>query len=74
MEKLLVSLFALGIALLIIPLATIFGSFVGWVVSLTRFGDWILYVLSSMGLKGFTLAQFGALVGFVGTFFRSTTK
>jgi len=74
MEKLLVSLFALGIALLIIPLATIFGAFAGWIVGLTSFGDWILHALSSMGLKGFTLAQFGALVGFVGAFFRSTTK
>ena len=74
MEKVLIALFALGIALLIIPLATIFGAFAGWIVGLTSFGDWILHALSSMGLKGFTLAQFGALVGFVGAFFRSTTK
>lgn len=74
MERLLIAIFGVGLVILIIPLSTIFGAFAGWIVGLTSFGDWVLHVLSSMGLKGFTLAQFGALVGFVGAFFRSTTK
>lgn len=52
-------------------LGTTFGAFSGWVVSLTAFGDWIKHVL---GNPSYSLAELGALLGFVGAFFRSYTS
>lgn len=45
------------------------GAFAGWAVSLTPLGDWIRHVLDN---PSYTLAELGALLGFVGAFFRST--
>jgi hypothetical protein len=41
----------------------------GWFVSITPLGDWIKHVL---GQPDYTLAEVGALLGFVGSFFRSS--
>lgn len=74
MTKLLSILFGFGIVCLSLPLGTAIGAFVGWIVGVTRFGDWVLHTLSCLGCKGFTLAEFGALIGFVGSFFQATLK
>jgi len=44
------------------------GAFAGWAVSLTPLGDWIRHALDN---PSYTLAELGALLGFVGAFFRS---
>lgn len=48
---------------------SLLGAFSGWAVSLTPLGDWIRHVLDN---PNYTLAELGALLGFVGAFFRST--
>lgn len=50
---------------------SLFGAFSGWVVALTPLGDWIKHVL---GNPNYTLVELGALLGFVGAFFRSTSS
>lgn len=50
-------------------LGTAVGALSGWFVSLTPFCNWIMHVL---GNPDFTLAELGAVLGFVGSFFRST--
>jgi hypothetical protein len=50
-------------------LAAAVGALSGWCVSLTPLGGWIKHVL---GNPDFTLAELGALLGFVGAFFRSS--
>ena len=66
-------IFALLAVIFILFLACILGTAVGaasgWCVSLTPFGSWIKHVL---GNPDFTLAELGALLGFVGAFFRSS--
>jgi hypothetical protein len=47
------------------------GAFAGWAVSLTPLGDWIRHVLDN---QSYTLTELGALLGFVGAFFRSTAS
>jgi len=54
-------------------LSTVAGWFIGWVVG-WFFGDTILMFLSQVGIHGFTMAQVGASLGFVGSFFRSSLK
>jgi len=66
-------IFALLAVVFILFLACILGTAVGalsgWCVSLTPLGGWIKHVL---GNPDFTLAELGALLGFVGAFFRSS--
>jgi hypothetical protein len=53
------------------------GAFTAWVVSLTPIGSWIIDGLSIFGFNAQgKLVEFGALLGFVSGFFRSsaTTK
>ena len=45
------------------------GAFAGWAVSLTPLGDWIRHVLDNQ-----SYILLGALLGFVGAFFRSTAS
>ena len=59
---------AVGVFLACI-LGTAVGALSGWFVSLTPFGNWIMHVL---GNPDFTLAELGAVLGFVGAFFRSS--
>ena len=56
-------------------LGTLFGAFAGWVVGLF-FGKTILSFFAALGITGFKMWQIGAVLGFVGGFFRSssTTK
>lgn len=55
-------------------LGVIAGSFVGWVVSITFFESWIKDALHSFGVMNVNLTCLGALLGFVGGFFRSSSK
>lgn len=78
MEKLAVGVLGCLITALVILLAallgTALGALAGWIVGWTTFGGWILRVLSTLGMKGFTMAEFGALLGFAGGFLRASCK
>ena len=61
----------LGLALvwIILPvISTLFGAIIGWVVGLF-FGKAILGILACVGIKGFSMWQIGAALGFIGGFF-----
>lgn len=58
---------ALGVFIAAV-LGTAVGALSGWFVSLTPFGDWIKHVLGG----DYTIAELGAVLGFVGAFIRST--
>lgn len=49
-------------------ISTLFGAVIGWVVGLF-FGKAILGVLACIGIKGFSMWQIGAALGFIGGFF-----
>lgn len=49
-------------------IGTFFGAVIGWVVGLF-FGKAILGVLACIGIKGFSMWQIGAALGFIGGFF-----
>lgn len=77
MEKI-ISIFGGAILVLVglmilIPLGTLFGAISGWVVGIF-FGDTILDIVSQLGVKGVTMWQFGAFLGFTGAFFRTTNS
>lgn len=63
----------LGILLVLVAilLGTLMGALAGWVVGLF-FSETILGIFAVLGLKGFTLWQIGAFLGFTGSFVRST--
>jgi len=70
-----IGLLAVGFIIFIAPLiGVICGSFVGWVISITFFESWIKDALSSFGVTHVNLTCLGALLGFVGGFFRSPNK
>lgn len=48
-----------------------FGALTGWLVSLTPLGGMATAALHALRIDGVTLAQLGALLGFVGPFLRS---
>ena len=52
-------------------LGTLCGAFAGWIVGLF-FGKTILAFLATLGITGFNMWQIGAVLGFVGGFFRSS--
>lgn len=52
-------------------LGTLFGALAGWFVGLF-FGKTILAFLATLGITGFKMWQVGAVLGFVGGFFRSS--
>ena len=56
---------------ILIRLGTLFGAIAGWVVGIF-FGDTILGILSQLGVHNVTMWQFGAFMGFVGGFLRTT--
>ena len=51
-------------------LGTVIGAFSGWVVG-WFFAETILGFFSSIGIQGFEMWQLGAVLGFIGPFFRS---
>ena len=51
--------------------STLIGAFVGWVVG-WFFGNTILNFFAAVGIEGFSMAELGAVLGFVGSFFRTT--
>lgn len=64
---------AIALVLILVPLATLFGGFTGWVVGIF-FEDTIRNTLLAIGidLGSVTMFQIGATLGFVGSFFKST--
>ena len=58
------------IFLLTIIGSTLIGALVGWVVG-WFFGQIILDFFAAIGIEGFTMAQLGAVLGFVGSFFKT---
>ncbi len=52
----------------------LFGAFTGWIVNLTPIGTWITKALESFHINGLSLVDFGALLGFVSSFFRRNTN
>ena len=48
---------------------TLIGALIGWVVG-WFFGTTILNFFAAIGIEGFTMAEIGAVLGFVGGFFR----
>jgi hypothetical protein len=61
---------AIAAIMIFVPCATFFGAVAGWIVGLF-FGDTILGVVSQFGLRGITMWQFGAFMGFVGGFLKT---
>lgn len=61
-------LIAIGIILFAVIAGTLFGALAGWIVSLF-FNETILTVLMALGIKGISLWQLGAFLGFVSGFF-----
>ncbi len=54
---------------IILPvISTFFGAVIGWFVGLF-FGKAILGILACVGIKGFSMWQIGAALGFIGGFF-----
>ena len=81
MEKALAGLFisALGAAVVGIALflgallSTLGGAFAGWVVGMF-WPHTMAILLAKLGLAGVQMWQLGAMLGFVGSFFRSSTS
>lgn len=67
------SIAILSIVPLIIILPTFLGAVGGWVVGLFM-GNSILGALASMGITNISMWQLGALLGFVGGYFRDPFK
>ncbi len=64
------ALVVIGAIFVLIPLGTLAGAGVGWLVGLF-FSDSILGVANAMGIHGITMWQFGAFMGFVGSFLKT---
>lgn len=64
---------ALLIFLLTIIGSTLIGAFVGWVVG-WFFSETILNFFAAIGIEGFTMAELGAVLGFVGSFFKTNVN
>lgn len=63
------SVLFIGGLVLLIPLCTLCGAISGWIVE--WFFDAPLIVLSAMGVKGITMWQLGAFLGFITPFLRT---
>lgn len=59
--------------LLVCLLGTISGAFIGWLVQLTAFGTWAKIALEQITHANISLVDLGALLGFVGAFFRPSS-
>lgn len=55
---------------IIIILGPLVGGVAGWVVGLL-FGEIILSIAGQLGIKGVTMFQLGAFLGFIGSFLKS---
>lgn len=60
----------LGGIFMFVIFGTLIGACAGWIVGLI-FGDTILGILSQLGVKGITMWQFGAFMGFVGGYLKT---
>lgn len=61
---------ALGGNFLFVIFGTLLGAVAGWIVGLF-FGETILGILAQMGIHSITMWQFGAFMGFVGSFLKT---
>ena len=61
---------SLGGIFVFVILGTLIGGIAGWVVGLF-FSDTILGILAQLGVKGISMFQFGAFMGFVGGFLKT---
>jgi hypothetical protein len=61
---------AIGSIFLLVTLGTLIGALAGWIVGLF-FGDTILGILNQLGVKGISMWQFGAFMGFTGGFLKT---
>lgn len=77
MEKIGIAAVALVVAPVIFILAallsTLAGAFIGWVVG-WFFADTILGFIAALGVTGFKMWQVGAVLGFVGSFFKTNVS
>lgn len=64
-----IALFLGGVFFFVI-LGTLMGGLAGWTVGLV-FGDTILGIFAQLGIKGVTMFQIGAFLGFVGGFLKT---
>lgn len=71
---------AIGVGTLVLVMLFVFpllhtamGAFVGWVISLTPLGGWIINGFSYFGVKIDNLVNLGAMLGFISGFFKSVT-
>lgn len=62
----------IGLLLLLPLLGTLAGLIVGWIVGLF-FPQTMLGIFAALGIKGFSMWQIGAFLGFVGGFFKTTS-
>lgn len=63
-------LLIIGVTFVFVPLATLMGGFVGWLVGIF-FGDTILGIFGQLGIHNVTMFQLGACLGFVGGFLKT---
>lgn len=77
MDKLILAgLAAVGVAALIVIVAvlgTVFGAIGGWIVGL-MFDETLAKLATAIGLEGTPAWQLGAMLGFVGGFFKSSVS
>ena len=66
--SIIVGAISLGVFLFLVLLGTLTGAFTGWIVG-WFFSEAILGFLATLGIKGMTMWQVGAALGFVGGFF-----
>ncbi len=57
------------LSLIAIPLYTLIGGILGWIVGLF-FGKTILGIFASLGIYGFSMFQIGAFLAFIGSLLR----
>lgn len=60
----------IGAIFFFVILGTFLGAVAGWIVGLV-FGDTILGILSQFGVHNVTMWQFGAFMGFAGSFLKT---
>ncbi|MBQ8870841.1 MAG: hypothetical protein IJ019_05650 [Alphaproteobacteria bacterium] len=73
MEAIIKLLIVVALMFLGCVLGTLCGAFTGWFVGLF-FGKTILNFLAALGITGFKMWQVGAVLGFVGGFFRNSVS
>lgn len=61
---------AFGAIFLFTIFGSLLGAIAGWIVGLF-FGDTILGILAQLGIHNITMFQFGAFMGFIGSFLKT---